>query len=100
MTIEERIISLIEERGLTKAAFSERAGLKRQNLNSMLKSPSFPTLEKISAALDVPLWQLFASPEDVASGADFVAFIKDGKNIYHADSIEELEKIISEIKAG
>lgn len=98
MKIEERIISLIEERGLTKAAFSERAGLKRQNLNSMLKSPSFPTLEKISSALDVPMWQLFASPEEVTGEGELTALIQHKGAFYKASTIEELEKIVSEIK--
>lgn len=81
MTIEERIISLIEERGLTKAAFSERAGLKRQNLNSMLKSPSFPTLEKISAALDVPMWQLFADNRVLQERGEFMQCPKCGAKL-------------------
>lgn len=32
--------------------------------------PSYPTLEKIATALDVPMWQLFASPEDVKGEED------------------------------
>lgn len=44
---------------------------------------------------NVMKWQLFASPEEVAGGGSFVAFIKDGRDIYHADSWQELEKIIN-----
>lgn len=96
-----RIRNIIEKQGITTKEVADKIGISVSALNQNISgNPSVKVLEKISAALDVPLWQLFASPEDVASGADFVAFIKDGKNIYHADSIEELEKIISEIKAG
>jgi hypothetical protein len=54
--------------------------------------------EEIAAALNVPMWQLFVSPEEVSGSRDFVAFIKDGKNIYHANNIEELEDVITGIK--
>lgn len=81
MTIEERITSLIESRGMSKAAFCETAGLKRQNLNSMLKSPSYPTLIKIATALDVPMWQLFASPEEVQKENEQIVCPHCGKPI-------------------
>lgn len=96
----DNIEALLKEKGLTKTAFSELLGIKKQNLNGLMRNPTLETIKRFASVLEVDVWQLFASPEDVASGADFVAFIKDGKNIYHADSIEELEKIISEIKAG
>lgn len=54
--------------------------------------------EEIACMLDVPMWQLFASPEEVAGSGDFVAFIKDGRDIYHADSWQELEKLVSNKK--
>ena len=100
MTIEERITSLIESRGMSKAAFCETAGLKRQNLNSMLKSPSYPTLIKIATALDVPLWQLFASPEEVAGSSDFVAIVRCNGELKEVTSVGELEKIVLELKKG
>lgn len=75
--------------GMREDSFS--IALKRNTL-------SIAKLEKIAAALNVPMWQLFASPEDIAGSGDFVAFVKDGKNIYHADSWHELEKIVNEIK--
>lgn len=94
----KRIEEVIREKGYTITSLAEKMGTSKQNLFAKLKSPSYPTLVEISSALDVPMWQLFASPEEVVGGADFVAFIKDGRNIYHADSIDDLGKIISEIK--
>ncbi|MBR8726177.1 helix-turn-helix domain-containing protein [Bacteroides pyogenes] len=94
-----RIRDIIEKQGITTKEVADKLGISVSALNQNISgNPSVKVLEKISAALDVPMWQLFASPEEVAGGADFVAFIKDGRNIYHADSIEELGKIISEIK--
>lgn len=94
-----RIRDIIEKQGITTKEVADKLGISVSALNQNISgNPSVKVLEKISAALDVPMWQLFASPEEVAGGADFVAFIKDGRNIYHADSIEDLGKIISEIK--
>ena len=45
---------------------SEKLGITRVGLSkNIYGNPSFDTLEKIAAALDVPMWQLFASPEDM-----------------------------------
>ena len=54
--------------------------------------------EEIATALNVPMWQLFVSPKEVAGAGDFVAFIKDGSKTYHANNLSELEKIVNELK--
>lgn len=95
-----RIEDVIKEHGYTVTSLAEKIGTSKQNLFAKLKSPSYPTLVEIATALDVPLWQLFASPEEVADRGGFVAFIKDGKNIYHADSWQELKKLIDNKSNG
>lgn len=49
---------------------------------------------------NVMKWKLFASPEEVAGSGDFVAFIKDGREIYHVDSWQEMEKLVSNKNNG
>ena len=93
-----RIEEVIKEHGYTITSFAEKIGTSKQNLFAKLKSPSYPTLIEIATALNVPMWQLFASPEEVAGGGEFVAFIKDGRDIYHADSWQELEKLVNNKK--
>lgn len=56
----------MKEKGITKTALSERLNIKNQNFNAMLKNPTYETLSKIATALNVPMWQLFASPEEIA----------------------------------
>ena len=60
-----RIELLIKEKGYNMTSFAEKMNTTRQNLYAILKSPSYPTREKVAEALDVPMWQLFASPEEV-----------------------------------
>lgn len=93
-----RIEDVIKEHGYTVTSLAEKIGTSKQNLFAKLKSPSYPTLVEIATALDVPMWQLFASPEEIAGTGDFVALIKDGSEIYHADSWQELEKLVGELK--
>ena len=46
---------------------AEKMGISRVGLSQHINgNPSVEVLERIANALDVPLWQLFASPEEVA----------------------------------
>ncbi|WP_440441015.1 helix-turn-helix domain-containing protein [Phocaeicola coprocola] len=60
-----RIKEVIKEKGHTITSLADKLGIARESLSRMIVSPSYPTLEKIAAALDVPMWQLFASKEEV-----------------------------------
>lgn len=60
-----RIKEVISEKGYTIPALAEKLGIERETLYRNLKNPSSSTLEKISNALDVPVWQFFASPDEV-----------------------------------
>ena len=60
------IDDLIKECGYNRSSLAQKMGTTKQNLYSKLKSPSFVTLQEIATALNVPLWRLFASPDEVA----------------------------------
>lgn len=95
-----RIKEICKEKGITLEDLAKRLGILRTSLSQALSRNSFSTdkLSEIATALNVPMWQLFASPNEVVGGGDFVAFIKDGMEIYHADSWQELEKLVSNKK--
>lgn len=64
--MEHRIKELIKEKGYTQQEFADLLGMSRVGLAQIVNGkPSYPTLEKIATALNVPMWQLFASPEEV-----------------------------------
>ena len=64
--MEHRIKELIKEKGYTQQALADKLGMTRIGLTQLVNSkPSFPSLEKIAQALDVPMWKLFATKEDV-----------------------------------
>lgn len=65
--MENRIKEVIKEKGYSMVEFAEVLGMTRENLFRIVKDPSSPTLEKLSKALNVPVWQFFASPDEVKS---------------------------------
>ncbi|WP_282747420.1 helix-turn-helix domain-containing protein [Paraprevotella xylaniphila] len=62
----DNIEALLKERGLTKSAFSDLLGIKKQNLNGLMKNPTLETLKRFASVLRVDTWQLFVSPEEVS----------------------------------
>ncbi|WP_277134426.1 helix-turn-helix domain-containing protein [Bacteroides congonensis] len=94
-----RIKELLKEKGITQQELSDILGVSYQSIKQTLNAPSVTTstLEKIATALNVPLWQLFASPDDV-KGEELTALIHHKGEFYKATTIAELEKIVAEIK--
>ena len=93
-----RIEELIKKQGYNMTTFAEKMNTTRQNLYAILRSPSYPTLEKVAAALNVPIWQLFASPEEVAGKEELTALIHHNGNYYEARTIQKLKEIIKNIE--
>lgn len=61
---------LLKTKGVTKVELANRMGIQKQNVNTMLKNPTYTTLEKIAEALGVQMWELFATKEEVVGSAD------------------------------
>lgn len=61
-----RIREAIEQKGMTTKEVADILGISVSALNQNISgNPSVKVLEKISNAINVPIWQLFASKEDV-----------------------------------
>ena len=65
LVMENRIKEVIKEQGYTIKDFADKLGITRETLFRIVKNPSSQTLEKLSKALNVPVWQFFASPDEV-----------------------------------
>lgn len=75
--------------GMREDSFS--IALKRNTL-------SIAKLEKIATALNVPMWQLFAPPEDVAgSGEELTAFVSYRGKFFNTHSKEELKQYVEKL---
>lgn len=62
-----RIKEILKEKGITQQELADKLGVTRISVvKTLAGNPSQETLEKIANALNLPMWQLFASPEEVA----------------------------------
>lgn len=93
-----RIEEVIKEHGYTITSLAEKIGTSKQNLFAKLKSPSYPTLIEIATALNVPMWQLFASPNEVVEGVDELsASIRYRGKFFNTTSKEELKQYVNDL---
>lgn len=70
---ELRIKEVCKEKGVKVMDLSTMIGVSQTNTSNIINgkvNPSLETLEKIASALNVPMWQLFASPEEIQPQSD------------------------------
>ena len=62
-----RIKELLKEKHYTQQELADKMNVSLSAVRQMVAAESVTTatLEKIATALNVPMWQLFASPEEV-----------------------------------
>ncbi len=64
--IMNRIKEILKEKGITQQELADKLGVTRISIvKTLAGNPSQETLERIANALNVPMWQLFASPNEV-----------------------------------
>lgn len=98
--------------GITQKELAERIGVTQQSISATISRPSFPTLERIAAALDVEPWQLLAPPAVVeelkqaraqrsgVDGGGLVGVVRVGCEIYTADTVQQLRSIVERLEQG
>lgn len=63
-----RIKDILKEKGITQQELADRLGVTRSAIvKTLAGNPSQETLERIANILDIPMWQLFASPKEVSN---------------------------------
>lgn len=77
------IKEVCKEKGITVSQLAEKMGIKQESLSRAINgNPTLETLGKIAAALNVPMWQLFASPEEVKDDANTITCPHCGGKIH------------------
>lgn len=102
-----RIKEIMKSKGVGVEQLALKLGITRQALSRKINGESITisSASDIAAALGVPLWQLFISPDDLQSEKEkrakgFQAIIKDGARCYTADNWEELCDLYVKHKNG
>ena len=66
-----RIKEILKEKGLTVNQLADMLEISRQALSKQIQGKMLvETAQRIAEALGVPMWQLFASPEEVQPKKD------------------------------
>ncbi len=96
----DNLDTLLKERKLKKTDLSKMLGIKKQNLNSLLRNPTLESIKKIASILNVEAWELFVSKDDIIASENekLYCIIEYKKKIYKATSIDAIEVILSEIR--
>lgn len=104
------IYEVIKRHGETITSVAEKMGVTRPSLSISLKKPSYTTLERIAAALNVEPWQLLAPPSvveemkqaraarDGVGGCALVGVVRVGNEIYTADNVQQLRAIVERLE--
>lgn len=101
-----RIKEIMKELSVRQQDLADRMGVSLSAIKQMVNAPSMTTAtaEKIADALGVPVWQLFASPEDVAKEikgdqqpGEFLAVVINGKTCWRTYSLERAREYINRL---
>lgn len=102
----------LNKSGITQKELARRLGVQQATVSATISRPSFPTLERIAAALDVEPWQLLAPPAVVeelkqaraqrsgVGGGGLVGVVRVGCEIYTADTVQQLRAIVERLEQG
>lgn len=104
------IKEMLAAKGLTQKDVANKIGVTQSNISATISRPSFPTLERIAAALEVEPWQLLAPPAVVeelkqaraqrSGGGALVGVVRVGGEIYTADTVQQLRAIVERLEQG
>ena len=95
---------------MTQQDLADLLGVSHPSVSATISRPSFPTLERIAAALDVEPWQLLTPPAVVeelkqaraqrsgVGGDGLVGVVRVGCEIYTADTVQQLRAIVERLE--
>lgn len=104
------IKDILTQKGMTQQDLADLLGVSRPSVSATISRPSFPTLERIAAALEVEPWQLLAPPSVVdelkqvraqrsgGGGGGLVGVVRVGGEIYTADTVQQLRAIVDRLE--
>ena len=107
--MQSYIKEMLSQKGITQQEIANKMGVSQASISASISRPSFPTLERIAATLDVEPWQLLAPPAVVeelkqaraqrsVGGGGLVGVVRVGCEIYTADTVQQLRAIVERLE--
>lgn len=88
----------IKDKGYTISLVAEKMGINRVTLTNMISgNPTYNTMSRVAEAIGCSVVDFFS--DERTDKTDFAAFIRFKGIHYTADSLEEFNTIVEEIKS-
>lgn len=95
--IKLRIEEILREKRITKSAFAEMLGVKKQNLNGALETKNLDRIQEIANLLGVDYLELITEKQEEHKPTIY-GFVEYNEKIYKITSKEDLENLLQSIE--
>ena len=90
-----RIKEVIKEKGMTVQTLADKMGINRVGLSNYINgNPSVAVLEKIAAALEVPIQELFEKEKN----ENINGYIEIENEVFKITSFQDMENLLTRYK--
>ena len=94
--IKLQIERILHEKRISKTAFADMLGIKKQNVNGVLETRNLDKIQEIANVLGVDYLELITDKEE-AKKTTINGFVEYNEKIYKIASREDLENLLNMI---
>ena len=94
--IKLRIERILHEKRISKTAFADMLGIKKQNVNGVLETRNLDKIQEIANVLGVDYLELITDKEETKKPT-INGFVEYNEKIYKIASKEDLENLLNMI---
>lgn len=95
--IKLQIERILHEKRISKTAFADMLGIKKQNVNGVLETRNLDKIQEIANVLGVDYLELITEKEE-APQPTINGFVEYNEKIYKIASKEDLENLLQIVK--
>jgi transcriptional regulator with XRE-family HTH domain len=95
--IKLQIERILHEKRISKTAFADMLGIKKQNVNRVLETRNLDKIQEIANVLGVDYLELITEKEE-APKPTINGFVEYNEKIYKVASREDLENLLNTIE--
>lgn len=95
--IKLRIEQILQEKRITKSAFADMLGIKKQNVNTILETRNLDKIQEIADILGVDYLDLITDKEEEQKPS-LNGYVEYNEKVYKISSKEDLENLLKIIE--